>query len=587
MTTTGYDRVVEALDERGLLVGWTGNGSGRQSRCPGPSHHREDRRPSLSVSEGDEGKALVYCHGGCTTAEVVEALDLKMSDLFRDKEDGFIVARYEYQDENGNPLLRVIRRDPKGFFQERYDNGTWIPGVRNVRRVPYNLPAVIAADEVWVVEGEKDADNLSHRKGVTATTILGGAGKWKEEYQPYFTGKKVIIVADNDEVGKSSATQIKMGVLPVAKSVEVYLPKAGKDITDHLDAGYGLKELVPYGMPELDPFAPVDWEDYEVEETEWLMEPYVPRGSRVLAFGAAGSLKSLWAMWLAAHLTKEGKKVAYFALEMGLSDTVRRLRQLSIEKRNFHLYRKFNFSNPNHVALALDGLKGMDLIIVDSWSAAHQGTTNDEVARLDNEVFQPIIDATGATLLILDNTGHDVITEKGKIKPTHARGASAKGDKMEVTLQFDRPVDDNNYRTTISVRKMRMDRLIPAPETIETPRDRIEFYHVTHGMMTGTPFWPSLEVKVESQDVGAIPTPTSEAEVGNINPIIINESGSGGTSEGVEGSSPGEGQEQKGNAALLDSPLVELTPAERRAMARLRDTLGATIVSDNDAEVVS
>lgn len=45
-----------------------------------PAH--EDRSPSLSCSEGDDGRALVHCWAGCTVNEVCAALDLEIKDLF-------------------------------------------------------------------------------------------------------------------------------------------------------------------------------------------------------------------------------------------------------------------------------------------------------------------------------------------------------------------------------------------------------------------------------------------------------------------------------------------------------------------------
>jgi hypothetical protein len=45
-----------------------------------PAH--EDRSASLSVGTGADERALVYCHRGCTTGEIVAALGLRMRDLF-------------------------------------------------------------------------------------------------------------------------------------------------------------------------------------------------------------------------------------------------------------------------------------------------------------------------------------------------------------------------------------------------------------------------------------------------------------------------------------------------------------------------
>ena len=51
--------------------------------------------------------------------------------------------------------------------------------MQGVERVLYRLPEVLAAGEVWVVEGEKDADSLA-ALGIVATCNAGGAGKWSE-----------------------------------------------------------------------------------------------------------------------------------------------------------------------------------------------------------------------------------------------------------------------------------------------------------------------------------------------------------------------------------------------------------------------
>jgi putative DNA primase/helicase len=45
-----------------------------------PAH--DDSEPSLSVSEGDDGRALVYCFAGCEPDQVLAELGLKMADLF-------------------------------------------------------------------------------------------------------------------------------------------------------------------------------------------------------------------------------------------------------------------------------------------------------------------------------------------------------------------------------------------------------------------------------------------------------------------------------------------------------------------------
>ena len=49
-----------------------GKKSGDGWSCLCPAH--EDRKPSLSISVGDDGKTLVCCHAGCSQEAIIEAL---------------------------------------------------------------------------------------------------------------------------------------------------------------------------------------------------------------------------------------------------------------------------------------------------------------------------------------------------------------------------------------------------------------------------------------------------------------------------------------------------------------------------------
>lgn len=48
------------------------------AKCPA----HDDRRPSLSIREADDGKVLLKCWSGCGAAEIVNALGLSLADLF-------------------------------------------------------------------------------------------------------------------------------------------------------------------------------------------------------------------------------------------------------------------------------------------------------------------------------------------------------------------------------------------------------------------------------------------------------------------------------------------------------------------------
>lgn len=90
---------------------------------------------------------------------------------------GPIVASYRYTDESGELLFEVCRHEPKTFRLRRPDAdapGGWIWKLGDVRRPLYRLPQVLAAEEVYVCEGEKDADALVGLD-LCATTNANGA----------------------------------------------------------------------------------------------------------------------------------------------------------------------------------------------------------------------------------------------------------------------------------------------------------------------------------------------------------------------------------------------------------------------------
>jgi hypothetical protein len=70
-------RVLERLDNVAeLSAGWS-------ARCPA----HDDRNNSLSVAEGRDGRALLFCHAGCSFDEVLMAIGLRVRDLFVRRND--------------------------------------------------------------------------------------------------------------------------------------------------------------------------------------------------------------------------------------------------------------------------------------------------------------------------------------------------------------------------------------------------------------------------------------------------------------------------------------------------------------------
>ena len=67
------------------------HGSGRQYSAKCPAH--DDKRASLSISVGEDGKILFNCHAGCQAPDVARALGLSMEDLFPGENPGRIISQ--------------------------------------------------------------------------------------------------------------------------------------------------------------------------------------------------------------------------------------------------------------------------------------------------------------------------------------------------------------------------------------------------------------------------------------------------------------------------------------------------------------
>jgi putative DNA primase/helicase len=329
----GLARLRQALEDHGSQV------RGDSAQCPA----HEDRDPSLSIGQGNDG-AVLHCHAGCDTDAVLEALGMSAADLFDEPRstgprDGEVIATYVYTDERGAPLFYVDRRAGKRFVQYHLAaDGSRVWNLRGVRRVPYRLPVLLAAARsglaVYLTEGEKDADAICAAGGI-ATCNPMGAGKWRAEYARYFDGAaKVIIVADRDEPGRRHAEQVARSLRAAGTEAVVVEAAEGKDAADHLAAGHGLGGFRPAAQAADAPGPRViALAEVEPERVEWLWPGYLPRGKVVILDGDPDLGKSAVSIDLAARISTgslmpDGAEpvkgaVLLLSAEDGLADTIR------------------------------------------------------------------------------------------------------------------------------------------------------------------------------------------------------------------------------------------------------------------------
>jgi hypothetical protein len=236
------------------------------ARCPA----HDDRRPSLSVGTGDDGRALMNCKKGCGIGAVTTALGLRLSDLHphdyqgrpvsslhygtlkvaidaqAERIGGEHVATYPYDYADGRKAFVVVRyQTAKGkqifpFRQNR--TGRWTIGAPNGKgyRPLYRVRDVVQAPRVVVVEGEKCADLMASELGLVATTSAFGArGPNRTDWSP-LAGKQVLLVPDCGAPGCKYAREIfpllfNLNPAPSVKVVNLPGLDEGEDIEQWLD----------------------------------------------------------------------------------------------------------------------------------------------------------------------------------------------------------------------------------------------------------------------------------------------------------------------------------------------------------------
>jgi 5S rRNA maturation endonuclease (ribonuclease M5) len=388
------------------------------------------------------------------------------------QQDARIVATYTYTDEQGNPLYRVLRYDPKGFKQQTLIGGVWVWGLK-CDRVLYRLPEVIAGveaeDEIWIAEGEKDVDAL-RELGVVATCNSGGAGKFDGTSDTgWLERADVVIVEDQDDAGRKHAAQVKEH-LHFAKSVRIVRPKEGKDAADHIAAGHGIADFVEV-KPEPEPSIFWTPEDFATDKVpDAVVDKTLHEGSITLLTGDSKAGKSYFSIQLAmcvatgeSFMGMDCRKgpVIYLSLEMVAGLVRDRMEAISRDTgvRMPRINEEFFFYGPGlgrSAAMNLLNGDGIDLLrrmvreaqpVLIVFDTFHKFTLSEGGDPMDNhgmsKVFAALYaeaQACGAAFLVLDHTAKGAQYHAS----TSAIGAQSKGASSSTILKLTR--DEGTYK---------------------------------------------------------------------------------------------------------------------------------------------
>jgi hypothetical protein len=225
--------------------------------CQCPAH--DDSNASLSVGIGSDSKIILKCFAGCPTQLIVDKIGIKMSDLFNDeKPQPKIYAGTERKEteykyiKNGEYQYSSVRIDTPGkqkSFVIRVGNKNGFNGVEScVYNYDLVAEAIAKGETIFIPEGEKQCDNMQKIGLIAVTNPLGaGHGKWKQAYSECFTWANVVVLPDNDEVGRVHAAEIVDGLKNITKSIRVLdlpgLPIKG-DVSDWIASGGTREELL-------------------------------------------------------------------------------------------------------------------------------------------------------------------------------------------------------------------------------------------------------------------------------------------------------------------------------------------------------
>jgi hypothetical protein len=217
-----------------------------------------------------------------------------------------IIEKYPYRDETGQ-LLYYVCRTATEEFPPQLPDGTF--GLNGIKRVLYRLPELMrSADQVFITEGEKDADRL-RSIGLTATTNTNGSNGWRSEYAKPLRGRDAVIIPDNDTAGRKWGEAVEASLRGVAASVRVIelpdLPESG-DISDWLNSGRtkaGLLDLVKQTGRSAVKLNLKNMAAVKAESVEWFWDNKIPDNAFTIISGDPGATKSYLTVFMAAHIT--------------------------------------------------------------------------------------------------------------------------------------------------------------------------------------------------------------------------------------------------------------------------------------------
>ena len=259
-----------------LLQDVRATGGGHIAKCPA----HDDTRASLSVGSGD-GRILIHCHTGCTAGAIVEAMGLRLQDLFIDD------LATPYTGPAATPRRVPLEKPRPTAWRGQYESMR-VMALRNAARVgvlaerwgvavgvlydmgvgiddaAFAFPMHNGEGELvgvrmyapkdgrkWALTGSRnglfmsvdslprDGEPIFICEGLSDTAAMLDAGIYAvgrpscssapEYLLPIVTRRDVIIIADNDKPGRDGAEKLARAIRRHCRSIRMMCPQVGND----------------------------------------------------------------------------------------------------------------------------------------------------------------------------------------------------------------------------------------------------------------------------------------------------------------------------------------------------------------------
>ena len=324
------------------------------------------------------------------------------------------VRKYLVRDGAGNTILDNHGKPKKEFRQFTGEHP--YPRMPDVRPL-YNIPNILASDQVIWVEGEKCADVLNE-KGFTATCTMGGAGMLTKKSATQYDfsplqGKELILWPDNDTAGKKVAELVQeLSLNAGVRSVKILTPPRGKperwDVADAVTEGFDIvnflqtpSTFVKHNINLLDESLLISRFVGAAPVQKFIVEDTFPMGVPIILSAAGDAGKGMLTLDLAMKVASgtpmqnsfggvvsEFGNVVVFTAEDDEAEMHRRIERLDPDNKRFH------YENELRV-VSLPNVGGVFPVLQ---SVHGELTTSEDFER----IYEQILQISNLKLIIFD-----------------------------------------------------------------------------------------------------------------------------------------------------------------------------------------